>query len=206
MQMRTDAGLYRRRRLFNAVIMTASLLTTLFGLFWLVWLLWTLLSEGLQYLNLAVFYQATPPPGNNGGLGNAILGSVVLTVVGVLIGAPAGVLAGTYLSEFARDSKAASVIRFVNDILLSAPSIILGVFVYEVVVVHMGHFSGFAGALALALIALPIVVRTTEDMLHLVPNSVREAAAALGAPSGRSPSPSCSERPEAASLPASCWP
>lgn len=182
MQMRTDAGLYRRRRLFNAVIMTASLLTTLFGLFWLVWLLWTLLGEGLQYLNLAVFYQATPPPGSNGGLGNAILGSLVLTVVGVLIGAPAGVLAGTYLSEFARDSKAAPVIRFVNDILLSAPSIILGVFVYEVVVVHMGHFSGFAGALALALIALPIVVRTTEDMLHLVPNSVREAAAALGAP------------------------
>jgi len=182
MQMRTDAGLYRRRRLFNTVIMTASLLTTLFGLFWLVWLLWTLLGEGLQYLNLAVFYKATPPPGSNGGLGNAILGSLVLTVAGVLIGAPAGVLAGTYLSEFARDSKVASVIRFVNDILLSAPSIILGVFVYEVVVVHMGHFSGFAGALALALIALPIVVRTTEDMLHLVPNSVREAAAALGAP------------------------
>ena len=179
MQMRTDAGLYRRRRLFNTVIMTASLLTTLFGLFWLVWLLWTLLGEGLQYLNLAVFYKATPPPGSNG---NAILGSLVLTVAGVFIGAPAGVLAGTYLSEFARDSKVASVIRFVNDILLSAPSIILGVFVYEVVVVHMGHFSGFAGALALALIALPIVVRTTEDMLHLVPNSVREAAAALGAP------------------------
>jgi len=177
-----DWGLYRRRRFVNSLILTASLLTTLFGLFWLVWLLWTLLGEGLQYLNLSVFFQATPPPGSNGGLGNAILGSVVLTVVGVLIGAPAGILAGTYLSEFARDSKAAPVIRFVNDILLSAPSIILGVFVYEVVVVHMGHFSGWAGALALALIALPIVVRTTEDMLHLVPNSVREAAAALGAP------------------------
>jgi phosphate transport system permease protein len=182
MQRLTDAGLYQRRRFVNALILVASLLTTLFGLFWLVWLLWTLLSEGLQYLHLSVFYQPTPPPGSSGGLGNAILGSIVLTTAGVLIGAPAGVLAGTYLSEFARESKVASVVRFVNDILLSAPSIILGVFVYEVVVVHMGHFSGFAGSLALALIALPIVVRTTEDMLHLVPNAVREAAAALGAP------------------------
>jgi phosphate transport system permease protein len=182
MQRLTDAGLYQRRRFANALILVASLLTTLFGLFWLVWLLWTLLSEGLQYLHLSVFYQPTPPPGSSGGLGNAILGSIVMTTAGVLIGAPAGVLAGTYLSEFARESKVASVVRFVNDILLSAPSIILGVFVYEVVVVHMGHFSGFAGSLALALIALPIVVRTTEDMLHLVPNAVREAAAALGAP------------------------
>ncbi|MEJ2024235.1 MAG: phosphate ABC transporter permease PstA, partial [Deltaproteobacteria bacterium] len=182
MQRLTDAALYQRRRFANALILVASLLTTLFGLFWLVWLLWTLLSEGLQYLHLSVFYQPTPPPGSSGGLGNAILGSIVLTTAGVLIGAPAGVLAGTYLSEFARESRVASVVRFVNDILLSAPSIILGVFVYEVVVVHMGHFSGFAGSLALALIALPIVVRTTEDMLHLVPNAVREAAAALGAP------------------------
>ncbi|MBW2122488.1 MAG: phosphate ABC transporter permease PstA [Deltaproteobacteria bacterium] len=182
MQRLGNVGLYRRRRFVNSLILIASLGTTLFGLFWLVWLLWTLLGEGLQYLNLSIFYQATPPPGSNGGLGNAILGSIVLTVVGVLIGAPAGVLAGTYLSEFARESRAASVIRFVNDILLSAPSIILGVFVYEVVVIHMGHFSGFAGSLALALIALPIVVRTTEDMLRLVPNAVREAAAALGAP------------------------
>ena len=182
MQALTDAGLYRRRRFANVSILIISVLTTVFGLFWLVWLLWTLLSQGLQYLDLSIFFQATPPPGSNGGLGNAILGSIVLTVVGVLIGAPAGVFAGTYLSEFARDSKAASVIRFVNDILLSAPSIILGVFVYEVVVVRMGHFSGWAGSLALALIALPIVVRTTEDMLRLVPNSVREAAAALGAP------------------------
>ena len=182
MQRLTDTGLYHRRRLVNALILVASLLTTLFGLFWLVWLLWTLLSEGLQYLNLSVLYQPTPPPGSSGGLGNAILGSIVLTTAGVLIGAPAGVLAGTYLSEFARESRVASVVRFVNDILLSAPSIILGVFVYEVVVVNMGHFSGFAGSLALALIALPIVVRTTEDMLRLVPNAVREAAAALGAP------------------------
>ncbi|MFZ0450757.1 MAG: phosphate ABC transporter permease PstA [Desulfatiglandaceae bacterium] len=182
MQALTDMGLYRRRRFVNFLILAISLLTTLFGLFWLIWLLWTLLSQGLPYLDLSIFYQATPPPGNHGGLGNAILGSIVLTVVGVLIGAPAGVLAGTYLSEFARKSKTASVIRFVNDILLSAPSIILGVFVYEVVVLRMGHFSGWAGSLALALIALPIVVRTTEDMMRLVPNSVREAAAALGAP------------------------
>ncbi len=182
MQRLGNVGLYRRRRFVNSLVLIGSLGTTLFGLFWLGWLLWSLLGEGLQYLNLSIFYQATPPPGSNGGLGNAILGSIVLTVVGVLIGAPAGVLAGTYLSEFARESRAASVIRFVNDILLSAPSIILGVFVYEVVVIHMGHFSGFAGSLALALIALPIVVRTTEDMLRLVPNAVREAAAALGAP------------------------
>jgi phosphate transport system permease protein len=182
MQVLTDRGLYRRRRFVNFLILSISFLTTLFGLFWLIWLLWTLLSRGLPYLNLSVFYQATPPPGSNGGLGNAILGSIVLTGFGVLIGAPAGVLAGTYLSEFAQESKTASVIRFVNDILLSAPSIILGVFVYEVVVLRMGHFSGWAGSLALALIALPIVVRTTEDMMRLVPNSVREAAAALGAP------------------------
>jgi phosphate transport system permease protein len=182
MQALTDMGLYRRRRFVNFLVLTVSLLTTLFGLFWLVWLLWTLLSQGLQHVHLSIFYQATPPPGSSGGFGNAILGSLALTIVGILIGAPAGVLAGTYLSEFARESKAAPVIRFVNDILLSAPSIILGVFVYEVLVVRMGHFSGWAGSLALALIALPIVVRTTEDMMRLVPNSVREAAAALGAP------------------------
>ncbi len=182
MEELTDMGLYRRRRFVNFLLLTVSLLTTLFGLFWLVWLLWTLLSQGLQYLHPSIFYQATPPPGDAGGLGNAILGSLALTVVGVLIGAPAGILAGTYLSEFARGSKTASVIRFVNDILLSAPSIILGVFVYEVLVVRMGHFSGWAGSLALALIALPIVIRTTEDMMSLVPNAVREAAAALGAP------------------------
>ena len=182
MQQLIDVGLYRRRRLINSMVMIASLLTTLFGLFWLVWLLWTLLSQGLQYLNLSLFYQATPPPGSNGGLGNAIFGSVAMTIVAVIIGAPTGILAGTYLSEFARESKITSIIRFANDILLSAPSIIIGVFIYEVVVIQMGHFSGWAGSLALALIALPIVVRTTEDMLRLVPNSVREAAAALGAP------------------------
>ncbi|HHB77395.1 MAG TPA: phosphate ABC transporter permease PstA [Desulfobulbus sp.] len=175
-------GRFRRRKYFNIIVLCLSAFMTVFGLFWLVWLLWTLFSHGFRYLDFSLFLQATPPPGSNGGLANAIFGSLVLTVVGVLIGAPAGVLAGTYLSEFSRKSKAAPVIRFINDILLSAPSIILGVFVYEIVVVPMGHFSGWAGALALALIALPVVVRTTEDMLRLVPDAMREAAAALGAP------------------------
>lgn len=182
MEALRDMGLYRRRRAINFLILCASVLTTLFGLLWLVWLLWTLLSRGVQYLNLSVLLEATPPPGGSGGLGNAIVGSLVLTVAGVLIGAPAGMLAGTYLSEFARQSKIAAVVRFINDILLSAPSIILGVFVYEVIVIRMGHFSGWAGSMALALIVLPIVVWTTEDMLRLVSNSLREAAAALGAP------------------------
>jgi len=133
-------------------------------------------------VNSTLFFKATPPPGGTGGLANGIVGSLVLTITGVLIGAPTGVLAGTYLSEFSRKSKIAPVIRFVNDILLSAPSIIIGVFVYEIVVVPMGHFSGWAGALALAMIALPVIVRTTEDMLRLVPDNMREAAAALGAP------------------------
>jgi phosphate transport system permease protein len=181
-QSNIDIKLYRRRRLFNYVVLFVSVLTTIFGLFWLVWLLWTLIGQGFQYLNLDLFFKATPPPGSNGGLANAIVGSLMLTIVGVLIGTPMGVLAGTYLSEYARYSKLATLIRFVNDILLSAPSIILGVFVYEIVVVSTGHFSGWAGSLALSLIALPIVVRTTEDMLRLVPNSVREAAVALGAP------------------------
>lgn len=181
-QSNFDIKLYRRRRLLNYAVLFASVLTTLFGLFWLIWLLWTLMAEGFQYLNLSLFFKATPPPGSNGGLANAIFGSLMLTLVGVLIGAPTGVLAGTYLSEFARDSKLAAVIRFVNDILLSAPSIILGVFVYEIVVISTGHFSGWAGSLALSLIVLPIVVRTTEDMLRLVPDAVREAAVALGAP------------------------
>ncbi len=177
-----NANLYRRRRLINYTILTASLLTTLFGLFWLVWLLATLFLHGFKYLNLAVFTQPTPPPGESGGLANAILGSALITFMGVALGAPIGVLAGTFLSEYSLRSKIAPVIRFVNDVLLSAPSIIMGVFIYEIVVVPTGHFSGWAGALALALIALPIIVRTTEDMLKLVPNTMREAACALGAP------------------------
>ena len=177
-----DMGLYRKRRFINLCVLFCTMLATAFGLLWLVWLLVTLFASGFQYLNMSVFTQPTPPPGESGGLANAIVGSLVITVVGVLIGGPIGILAGTYLSEYAIHSRIAPVIRFINDVLLSAPSIILGVFVYEIVVVPTGHFSGWAGALALAFIALPIIVRTTEDMMKLVPNAVREAAAALGAP------------------------
>ena len=175
-------NLYTRRRVINLFNLTISVLTTIFGLFWLVWLLWTLLSNGLPWLNMNVFTQITPPPGSAGGLSNAIVGSLIMTSIGVILGTPIGILAGTYLSEFGRANKFAPVVRFVNDILLSAPSIIIGVFIYEVMVVSMGHFSAWAGGVALALIMLPVVVRTTEDMLRLVPDSMREAAAALGAP------------------------
>lgn len=174
--------LYTKRRLRNYVWLTASVVATLFGLFWLVWLLWTLLSNGFQWISLDLFTKTTPPPGSSGGLANAIVGTLMMTGVGVAIGAPSGVLAATYLSEFGRHSRIAPVIRFVNDILLSAPSIVIGVFIYGVVVLQTGHFSGWAGSLALALIVIPVVLRTTEDMLRLVPDSMREAAAALGAP------------------------
>ena len=176
---------YTRRRIVNAFNLTMSGLCTVFGLFWLVWLLWTLVAHGLRWVTPAVFLQSTPPPGSAGGLANAIVGSLLLTVVGVAIGTPIGILAGTYLSEFGRGSRFASVVRFVNDVLLSAPSIIMGVFIYGVVVLTTGHFSGWAGALALALIVVPLVVRTSEDMMRLVPDSLREAAAALGAPRWR---------------------
>jgi phosphate transport system permease protein len=175
-------NIYTRRRLINAMNLSISALTTVFGLFWLVWLLWTLLDNGLQWLRPDIFTKMTPPPGSNGGLANAIAGSVLLTGMATLIGTPLGVLAGTYLAEFGRYARVASVVRFVNDVLLSAPSIIIGVFVYEMVVVTTGHFSGWAGSLALALIMIPVVVRTTEDMMRLVPDTLREAAAALGAP------------------------
>ena len=177
-----SARLYARRRLINAFNLTAAVLTTAFGLFWLGWLLWTLLANGLPWLTTTVFTESTPPPGATGGLANSIVGSLMMVGAGVLIGTPIGVLAGTYLAEFGQESRLAAVIRFVNDILLSVPSIIIGVFIYEVVVVSSGHFSGWAGALALSLIVVPIVVRTTENMLRLVPVSLREAAAALGAP------------------------
>lgn len=182
---RMDMGLYRRRRAINAFNMAVSVLTTAFGLFWLVWLLVTLFSQGFTHINWAVFTQSTPPPGEAGGLANAIFGSLIMTTVAVLIGTPLGILAGTYLAEYGRYHRVAALIRFLNDILLSAPSIILGVFVFEVVVVRTGHFSGWAGGLALALIVLPVVVRTSEDMMRLVPDSIREAAVALGTPRWR---------------------
>jgi phosphate transport system permease protein len=175
-------SLHARRKTVNGVALALSILATVFGLFWLCWLLWTLVGNGLRWINPRLFVESTPPPGANGGLANAIMGSFILTVAGVGIGAPAGILAGTYLAEFGRTSRLGAVVRFVNDILLSAPSIIVGVFVYALVVLRAGHFSGWAGAVALALIVMPVVVRTTENMMRLVPDGLREAAAALGAP------------------------
>jgi phosphate transport system permease protein len=176
------SALYVRRRTVNLVALSLSITTMALGLSVLIWILWSLFARGFQGLNLAVFTQSTPPPGDKGGLLNAIVGSLMMAGMAILVGAPVGVLAGTYLSEFGKGSWLASSVRFINDILLSAPSIIIGLFVYEVVVVRMGHFSGWAGAFALALIAIPVVVRTTENMLSLVPARLREAAAALGAP------------------------
>ncbi|MGE5624114.1 MAG: phosphate ABC transporter permease PstA [Bacillota bacterium] len=173
---------YLFRRGVNLFNLGMSMLTTVFGLFWLGWLLWTLLSHGLQSLNLELFLQDTPPPGAAGGMANAMIGSLLLTLVGILIGTPVGILAGTWLAEYGRANRLAALIRFINDILLSAPSIVIGVFVYAVVVAPLGHFSGWAGGLSLAIIMLPVVLRTTEDMMRLVPDQMREAAAALGAP------------------------
>jgi phosphate transport system permease protein len=174
--------LYARRRMANGVVMTLATAATAFGLLWLVLVLWTLLANGIGALGPVLFTQTTPPPGSSGGLLNAIFGSVLMTAIATLIATPAGILAGTFLAEYARDSRFGDVVRFANDILLSAPSIIIGLFVYEVMVVRVGHFSAWAGAVALAIIVVPVVVRTTEDMLRLVPDSLREAAAALGAP------------------------
>jgi phosphate transport system permease protein len=175
-------AIYTRRRLVNALIMSLSIVATGFGVLWLVLVLWTLLVEGFSALTPALFSQMTPPPGSSGGLLNAIFGSVVMTMVATLIGTPTGILAGTFLAEYSRNSRFGEIVRFINDILLSAPSIIVGLFVYEILVVPMGHFSAWAGSVALAIIVIPVVVRTTEDMLNLVPNALREAASALGAP------------------------
>jgi phosphate transport system permease protein len=175
-------GIYARRRLANSIVMGLSVAATGFGLLWLVLVLWTLLVEGISAITPSLFSQMTPPPGSSGGLLNAIFGSLVMTVVATLIGAPTGILAGTFLAEYSRASRFGEVVRFINDILLSAPSIIVGLFVYEIMVVRMGHFSAWAGAIALAIIVIPVVVRTTEDMLNLVPSSLREAASALGTP------------------------
>lgn len=175
-------SLYAGRRRRNFVMMTLAWAATLFGLGWLVLILGALLWEGFSGLSFKVFTEMTPPPGADGGLLNPIVGSLIMTALGVAIGTPIGILAGTYMAEYGRHSKLTSVVRFINDILLSAPSIVVGLFVYEVMVVTMGHFSGIAGAVALAIIVIPVVVRTTEDMLLLVPNTLREAAAALGLP------------------------
>jgi phosphate transport system permease protein len=173
---------YAARRRRNGVAMGLSLAATLFGLIWLVLILGVLLWNGVSGLSLAVFTEMTPPPGSAGGLLNAIMGSLVMTGIAVAIGTPLGVLAGTYLAEYGRYEKLSSVVRFINDILLSAPSIVVGLFIYEIMVATMGHFSGWAGAVSLAVIVVPVVVRTTEDMLTLVPDTLREAAASIGLP------------------------
>jgi len=174
--------LYSARRLRNQIAMALSLAATLFGLGWLVLILGALLWEGFSGLSFAVFTEMTPPPGSAGGLLNPIAGSLILTVLAVVIGTPIGILAGTYMAEYGRYDRLTTVVRFINDILLSAPSIVVGLFIYEVMVAPMGHFSGLAGAVALAVIVIPVVVRTTEDMLLLVANPLREAATALGMP------------------------
>jgi phosphate transport system permease protein len=170
------------RKLLNLVALGLSAAATAVGLFFLGAILWTLLSRGLAGMSATLFTAMTPPPGGSGGLLNALYGSVVMTLIGILLGGPIGMLAGTYLAEYGRSARLSIVIRFVNDVLLSAPSIIVGLFVYELLVVRMGHFSALAGAVALAIIAIPVTVRTTEDMLNLVPNGLREAASALGTP------------------------
>jgi phosphate transport system permease protein len=180
--MDLDKARYRQRKRRNATNSILCVSATVLGVGILAIILGTLVYKGFSGLSVEVFTQMTPPPGSAGGLLNPIVGSLIMTVIGVLIGAPLGMLAGTYMAEYGRYSKMTSVVRFINDILLSAPSIVMGLFVYTIMVAPMGHFSGFAGAIALAVLVIPIVVRTTEDMLLLVPGSLREASAALGMP------------------------
>src|SRR3989440_3741995 len=175
-------SLYAARRRRNGIMLGLSLAATVVGLGWLVVILAVLVWEGFSGLSLQVFTEMTPPPGAAGGLLNPIIGSLVLTGLAVAIGTPIGILAGTYMAEYGRHDRLTSVVRFINDILLSAPSIVIGLFIYEVMVYPMGHFSGWAGSVALAVIVIPVVVRTTEDMLTLVPNALREAAASIGLP------------------------
>jgi len=177
-----DRGLYATRRRRNIVAVAASLSATGIGLAWLAVILFGLFWEGFSGLSLKVFTEMTPPPGADGGLLNAISGSLVMTVLGVGIGTPIGLLAGTYMAEYGRHDHLTSIVRFINDILLSAPSIVVGLFIYEIVVRPMGHFSALAGAASLAVLVIPVVLRTTEDMLILVPNTLREAAVSIGLP------------------------
>jgi phosphate transport system permease protein len=175
-------SLYTKRRLINGFNLSMSLAAMLFGLFWLGWILITLFQAGISAISWDMFTQITPPPGESGGLMNAIVGSLLMTFAATLIGTPIGILAGVYLAEFGNHGWLAPVTRFINDILLSAPSIVIGLFIYAIYVAKIGHFSGWGGALALSIIVIPVVIRTTENMLKLVPNNLREAAAALGAP------------------------
>ena len=180
--MNFSRALYLRRRVTNNVFITLSIAAAFFGLVWLGFILAALLSQGLSAVSPVLFTHSTPPPGQPGGLLNAILGSVLMSAVAVFLGTPIGLFAGTYLAEYGKHTRFAFVVRFVNDILLSAPSIVTGLFIYEIVVLPMGHFSAWAGALSLMVIVIPVVVRTTENMLILVPSGLREAASALGAP------------------------
>lgn len=175
-------SVYIRRKITNYIALYASIFAMAFGLFWLSWILWTLIRNGLAGFSFAVFTETTPAPYSSGGLANAIFGSFMMSFFATLIGTPIGILAGTYLSEFGQRGWLAPTTRFINDILLSAPSIVLGLFIYGIYVIRVGHFSGWAGVFALSIIVIPVVVRTTENILKLVPNNVREAAAALGTP------------------------
>lgn len=177
--------IYRRRQSINRLMLAISFFALLFGLFWLFWIILTLLYKGAMAFSWTLFTQPTPPPGGSGGLSNAILGSLMMSGVGTLIGTPIGVLAGTYLAEYGQRGWLAPATRFLNDVLLSAPSIVIGLFIYAVYVASVGHYSGWAGAFALAILVIPVVVRSTDNMLQLVPNSLREAAAALGCPQWR---------------------
>ena len=178
-----STSLYGMRAAKNLLAQTLAVFAALFGIFWLIWIIWTTLRMGVSSLNLALFTEMTPPTGSEGGgMLNAFFGSALMSLLGILLGAPIGVLAGTYLAEYSSKSWLGETVRFVNDILLSAPSIVLGLFVYTLVVAQMGHFSALAGGIALAFIVLPVVVRTTDEMLRLVPSQMREAALSLGVP------------------------
>lgn len=180
--MHINNGRYMRRKLTNMITLSLSVVMVIFALTFLAWILWTLFSQGFEHLGTHIFTKDTPPPGSEGGLKNAIFGSIYMVAFATFIGTPIGVLAGTYLAEYGKSGWLAPTTRFINDILLSAPSIVIGLFVYAIAVGTVGHFSGWAGALALSLLVIPVVVRTTENMMLLVPSTLREAASALGAP------------------------
>ena len=184
-KLRENNSVYVRRQLLNKLMLTLSMAALMFGLFWLFWIILTLLVKGGSALSLTLFTEITPPPGQSGGLFNAIAGSRAMVTVGTLIGTPVGILAGTYLAEYGQRGWLAPATRFLNDVLLSAPSIVVGLFIYAVYVYHAGHYSGWAGSFALAILVIPVVVRTTDSMLMLVPNGLREACFAIGCPKWR---------------------
>ena len=184
-KLRETNGVYRRRQVLNRIMLALSMAALLFGLFWLAWIIFTLLVKGGSALSLVLFTEITPPPGQTGGLLNAIVGSLAMVTVGTLIGTPVGILAGTYLAEYGQRGWLAPATRFLNDVLLSAPSIVVGLFIYAIYVYQVGHYSGWAGSFALAILVIPVVVRTTDNMLMLVPNGLREACFALGCPKWR---------------------